>query len=250
MPCISLPTALLIGAGTSAAGGIASGIMGQNAAKEAARTEAAAADKAIASTEKLYGQTKDSLNPFIQLGTEAIPGVKNLLGIGPEGANGMQAALEATPGYKFTRDQGLRAVQSRAAASGLAESGPSFKGAAEYATGLADSTYEKRLADYFGVLGSGANAASSLAGFTANASGQLNQLIGGKGQSLAGGIVGANNALTGGINSAFGGVSNAALALGMNNAGMFGGQKLPDINGPVSSKVYNPTYNPLFMNGG
>ncbi len=53
-----------------------------------------------------------------------------------------QAALEQTPGYQFTRTQGLKATQNAAAARGLGASGAALKGAANFATGLADQTYK------------------------------------------------------------------------------------------------------------
>ena len=56
--------------------------------------------------------------------------------------NMTQAELEATPGYQFTRNQGLKAVQNSAAARGLGSSGMAQRGAAEYATGLADTTWQ------------------------------------------------------------------------------------------------------------
>lgn len=57
-----------------------------------------------------------------------------------------QAELEQTPGYQFTRSQGLQAVQNSAAARGLGVSGAAMKGAATFATGLADSTYQQQFA--------------------------------------------------------------------------------------------------------
>jgi hypothetical protein len=62
-----------------------------------------------------------------------------------------QAQLEQTPGYQFTRDQGLKMTQSAAAARGLGVSGASLKGAATYATGLANTTYK----DQFNLHSSG-----------------------------------------------------------------------------------------------
>lgn len=50
--------------------------------------------------------------------------------------------LQQTPGYQFQLGQGLKAVQASAAARGLGVSGSSLKGAATYATGLADSNYQ------------------------------------------------------------------------------------------------------------
>ena len=61
----------------------------------------------------------------------------------PDG-NFTQADLEATPGYQFTKQQGLKAVQNSAAARGLGVSGAALKGAATFATGLSDQTYNTR----------------------------------------------------------------------------------------------------------
>ena len=55
-----------------------------------------------------------------------------------------QANLEATPGYQFTLQQGLKSTLAANAARGLGVSGASLKGAAQYATGLADATYSNR----------------------------------------------------------------------------------------------------------
>lgn len=55
-----------------------------------------------------------------------------------------QATLEATPGYQFALSQGLKATQNSAAARGLGVSGAAMKGAAAYATGLADNTYQQQ----------------------------------------------------------------------------------------------------------
>ena len=57
-----------------------------------------------------------------------------------------QQELEETPGYQFTRDQGLQSVQNSAAARGLGVSGAALKGAATFATGLADKTYQDQFA--------------------------------------------------------------------------------------------------------
>lgn len=52
--------------------------------------------------------------------------------------------LEKTPGYQFTLKQGLQAVQNANAAKGLGAGGSALRGAAEYATGLSDQTYNTR----------------------------------------------------------------------------------------------------------
>ncbi len=58
-----------------------------------------------------------------------------------------QAQIEATPGYAFNLQQGQEGVQNSAAARGLSSSGAALKGAATYASGLADSTYQNQYQD-------------------------------------------------------------------------------------------------------
>lgn len=54
-----------------------------------------------------------------------------------------EAQLEQMPGYQFTKNQGLQSVQNSAAARGLGVSGAALKGAANYATGLADQNQQQ-----------------------------------------------------------------------------------------------------------
>lgn len=93
-----------------------------------AQFQSGAPDAAAAATQRL----KD-------VAAEGAPGASNAA---------IQSALESTPGYRFTLDQGLKSTQNSFAAKGLANSGAALKGAAGFATGLANSTYEQRLSDY------------------------------------------------------------------------------------------------------
>ncbi len=58
-----------------------------------------------------------------------------------------EAQIEATPGYQFNQTQGQEGVQNSAAARGLSSSGAALKGAATFASGLADSTYQNQYQD-------------------------------------------------------------------------------------------------------
>lgn len=90
-------------------------------------------------------QTINSASNNIAAGNNlvnAAAGQTNLL------ANGInQQTLENTPGYQFTLQQGLESTQNSAAARGLANSGAALKGAATYATGLANDTYQSQYND-------------------------------------------------------------------------------------------------------
>jgi len=150
----------LVGAGISASG-----------ASSAAGAQSSAAKNAAAQNLAQFQLNYNTQNPFVTLGYNArdqlindndlykyanyqspylaqagqnVPGQISL----PNAPQPMtQAQLEQTPGYQFNLSQGLKATQSAAAAKGLGVSGAALKGAATYATGLADSTYQNQFAN-------------------------------------------------------------------------------------------------------
>ena len=98
--------------------------------------------------------------------------------------------------YDFTRTQGLKATQNSAAARGLGVSGAALKGAASFATGLADNTY-KSLFDMEnvnrtnaynrlkGLVDTGKDATSMTATAGTNAANQTASLLTGAGNAEA-----------------------------------------------------------------
>jgi hypothetical protein len=89
---ISLPTALLVGGGLSAAGGVASGILGSNAASNAANAQAGAADQAaqlqrqnaidsLNFQKQVFGQQQANQAPWLSAGSGALSKLSYLLGI-------------------------------------------------------------------------------------------------------------------------------------------------------------------------
>lgn len=143
--------------------------------------------------------------------------------------NPTMAQLSQTPGYQFTLGQGLMATQNSFAAQGLGSSGAAMKGAAQYAEGLASTTYQQQFNNYWaqnqsiynelmGMSGLGENAAA-MVGNNATATGQSvgNTLTSGAAATAAG-TVGAANAASGGLS----GLSSSALMLAMANNGLFG----------------------------
>jgi len=202
---------------------------------------AGAAGKAADAQKQQYQQTRADLLPYTEAGYTALPTLQGLATSGPNagGPNYIdqaakirpdsvftQADLEATPGYQFTRTQGLKATQSAAAARGLGVSGAALKGAAAYATGLADSTYSNRFNEaqtaFSDVLGLntayqgnvqnqyqraqglaslGENAGAQTGSIGATLAGNEGNYLNKAGQAQAAGTAGVGNAVTGGINS-------------------------------------------------
>lgn len=167
----------------NAAASIASATIQADAAKSAAKMQVDSANRSADLVQGRYTQSRGDLAPFRQVGTDAAAQITpdrlgqfgngqqmtqggNLLdtaynsipdartvGTMPDVPSNValpprmtQAELEQTPGYQFTRQQGLQAVQNSAAARGLGVSGAALKGAATFATGLADSTYQQQFA--------------------------------------------------------------------------------------------------------
>jgi hypothetical protein len=146
---------LSLGAIAPAIGGIASAAGSLLGSKAGAAGSQAAADAQL----QMYQQARADLSPFTSAGQSVLPDLTTLAQGGPNGpggtnflaqAQGMlpgqmtEAELVQTPGYQFNLAQGLQSTQNSAAARGLGVSGAAMKGAATYATGLADSTYQNQ----------------------------------------------------------------------------------------------------------
>ncbi len=130
----------------------------------------------------------------------------------------IQSFLESTPGYKFTRDQGMQAVESSLGARGLGGlSGSLGKGLARFVSGLADTTYENRLNDYFKAVGVGQSAANQTGTFGQNASSSAGSNIVNAGTASASGTLGA----TGAIGNSFASAASLPLQAKILGGGMY-----------------------------
>lgn len=212
MPSISLPAAI-IGAGAIAGvGGVASSIIGSNAQENAAKT---AANNQMG----IYQQNQQLLNPYVQGGLGAYNTLNSLLGVGGNSST-MQDTLNNLPGYQFTLGQGLKSVQNSVAARGLGTSGAALKGAANYATGLAQSNY----GNYANLLQNSANtgmqAGSSIAGVGQATGANIGASNIAGGNAAASGALGVGNSLANAANSIPG---NLLLAQYLGGSGGFGG---------------------------
>lgn len=203
-------------------------------------------------TKDVNTQNQTNLAPFRQAGTTAIdkinanPAFDTIDKFTPPSN---QAELEATPGYQFTRTQGLKAVQNSAAARGLGVSGAALKGAATFATGLADQTYQsnydRALGTFTANLGSKSAAfnrlstlvnAGEAAAAGAATSGNQSAAIGTTGANNVGSnIISGSNATAAGINAAGGAASGFA-----NNVAGYAAYK--GLYGAPSGTTANPAY--------
>lgn len=136
--CYAWVATAVIGAGVLGAGATIYG------ANKAADTQSANAKLVADMQQQQYQQTRSDLSPYRAAGTTATDQLTGRLSELTSPIVMDQAALEKTPGYQFNLTQGLKAVTNSSAARGLGTSGAALKGAASFATGLADSTYQNQ----------------------------------------------------------------------------------------------------------
>lgn len=197
--------------GAASIGGSIANIFGAQSAADAQKEATAQANAAV-----LQQQQKglDTQKQYFDQSTKDLAGIsssgadayKNLLTALPDLTKPItmdQATLEATPGYKFNLDQGIRGVNLSGVGSGL--SGAQAKAAARYATGLADSTYQNQFNNantnkqnaFNFLLGSatpGINAAGTYAGVGTSAGNAALGNTQAVGSTISGNTIGAGNA--------------------------------------------------------
>lgn len=222
-------------AGVAAAATLGSAVIGGIASNNAANTQAKAETTAANDQQQQQQQNTAALAPYNTIGQGAASNIQNMgqFSYGqfqaPAAFNFQptEAQLEATPGYQFNLDQGLKATQNSAAARGLGDSGAALKGAASYASGLADQTYQNQFSNALNSYNS--NYTNSLAAYQANygtAQGQYNTNLGVQenlanlGENAAAGAGQLNTTLAGNIGQTAVGAANASAAgqVGVANA--------------------------------
>jgi hypothetical protein len=261
----------MVAAAVAGAAALGGAVISSNSSRSAANKQADAANRSADMQSSQWQQTQANMAPYLQLGNSSISPLLKAMGYnatqngdgtwsynGTDPGNPLQqrfsaptaAEAEATPGYQFTLQQGLKATQNSAAARGLGTSGAALKGASTYATGLADSTYNdvyQRALNTFntnyksasdnanrltGLVGSGQNAAGGLGALGAQTSGNIANTLTSGANASAAGTIGSANALT----SALGTMGNNAMIYGMtqNNAAktpsgnpLYGGGDVP-----------------------
>lgn len=218
-----------------AAAVVTAGVVGAGAsiysANKAADAQRDAASQATAAQLQMFNTAKGELQPFIDTGKATLPQLQawndrndpnspiaqllKLVTPGPD----QNAALEQTPGYQFSKEQGMKAVTSGLAARGLGGPGGALaKGGANFAEGLAGNTWQSVVNALLGSYQSGGNAlqniantgagsAGTLTGAATQTGGQIGSNMIGAGNASAGAAIGTGNAIGQGANS----ISSAVL---------------------------------------
>jgi len=209
----------IIGGGISAIGSIFG-------ASSAADAQKQAAQMAMAQQQRMFDTGKKALDPFINMGQstlsklQALSDTSNadspaaaLMKLIMPGAN-MSDTLAQTPGFQFTQDYGLKAVNNALAARGLGGSGGAVaKGAANFVTGLTNNTWQSLVnalqSGYGlqsnvlqGLINTGASAAGSLMGNSTQVGSNMGSVLTGMGNAQGAANMTIGNAI-GGLGNSF-----------------------------------------------
>lgn len=148
--------------------------------------QSGAAGAGAAQAQKNLEQQRNDLAPFRATGGLANTASADLLGLnGQDAATAAMGRFQKSPGYQFSFDQGLRAVDAGAAAKGMVRSGAALKAEQAFGTGLADQEFGNYYNRLFDMSRLGENAAAGGAA-TAGTSAQLAQNAGNTQASIFG----------------------------------------------------------------
>lgn len=221
-------------AGLGIAGGVASSVIGSNAATDAAQTQANAANQASQTELNMFNQTQANEAPYLAAGNNALPALLNGLGIGGGNTTGTGSLnapftmqqFQNSPGYNFQLQQGENAVLNNASATGGVKSGNTLKALTQYGQGVANQDYWNAYNAYTTnqntnfnrlqtIAGSGQNAAANLGSLGSQVASNVGANQIGAGNSISAGQVGSATAINNGIN----GVSSNYLLSSLLNGG-------------------------------
>jgi len=191
---------------------VGSALIGGSAAKSAASTQSAAADRAAELQYQQFQQTREDQAPYRAAGVNALAELQRTAGNVPGAFKFGAGDYQADPGYAFRLSEGQKALDRSAAARGGLISGGALKAATRYGQDMGSQEYQnaynRALTGYnTGVASENQlyNRQAGLAGIGQTAT----NLVGQAGQNYA---TNAGNLMTSGA------AANAAGQVGMANA--------------------------------
>jgi hypothetical protein len=195
------------------AGAIAvSSLVGANAAKSGAKTQAAAADRAAELQKSQFEQTREDQTPFREAGYNALAEMQRTSGNVPGAFKFGNYEFNADPGYGFRLAEGQKALDRSAAARGGLISGGALKAATRFGQDMGSqeytNAYNRALTEYNTGVAS-ENQLYNRQAALANIGQTSTNLVGQAGQNYA---TNAGNMITGGA------AANAAGQVGVANA--------------------------------
>jgi len=186
-----------------AAGNVASGLLGANAAQNAAQIQADAANRGVDLQKYIFDTLNQQQQPYREAGYSALKDIQGQLPYLTSQYTPQDFAAGIDPGYAFRLKQGQMAAQRAGNVKGM--TGNVLTGLQDYTQGLASQEYQNAFNRNIAQKTNIYNTLAGIAGIGQTAQGQTGQAAGAYGQNAA-------NLMTGGA------AAQAAGQVGMANA--------------------------------
>jgi hypothetical protein len=191
---------------------VTSSVIGSNAAKQAANTQANAANQAAQLQQQQFETTNEQQKPYREAGYSALSDIGGMKPYLTKQYTPEDFQANIDPGYAFRLQQGQEATNRMANMGGGLISGNALKGQEDYTQGLASQEYgnafnrfQTQRSNIYNTLASIAGLGQTSLGQTTaagtTAAGNIGSNIANAGAAQAGGIVGSANALSSGLQS-------------------------------------------------
>lgn len=175
------------------------------AEEKAGKAQAEASREAARLTAEQFQEVKGLALPFIEPGAPALQQQAALSGsLGPEEQALAFEQFQEDPGTQFLREQGLRLIDTSAAAVGGLGGGQRLRELTKFSQGLALQDLTSRFGRLGEVARTGVAGLGTLAGASSAAAGIQSQALQAGGEAQAAGITGGAAGLRSGITGAFG----------------------------------------------
>jgi hypothetical protein len=204
-------------------GSLLGGSAQKKAVKKATQQQVDALNRAIDTQNAQFQQTRTDFAPYRDAGTAALGGYGDLLGT--NGADHQQSAidaLKASPFYQSLFKNGMEANLQNASATGGVRGGNEVRSLADFGADTLAQTIQQQLANYGGLISTGAGATNSTANFGQQTANNVSGFQNNQGQARASGslaIGGINNQMWNNAGSFLDQAVQAAIGGGMGAGG-------------------------------
>lgn len=167
-------------------------IFGKNSTDRALEAQQAGADKALASQERMYNQTREDNMPWLEAGRDSLA---TLTGQMPELTRSFSADdFQKDPGYDFRMQEGQKALERSAAAKGGLMGGGFAKALSRYGQDYASNEYQNAYNRFNNDQANRFNRLAGIAGVGQSAAQNLGNVNMAQGQNMANIYTGLGNA--------------------------------------------------------
>lgn len=171
-------------------GGITGASQAADAASEAAGIQGQAAMAGIASNEKALAELRRLLEPYTQVGPQALGGQLDLVGLNGGGAQSAAIeALKASPQFASLLQSGTNSILSNASATGGLRGGNTQAALAQFSPALLSQLISDQYSRLGGLTTLGQNSAAGVGSAGMQTGGAIAQLLQQQGAAQAGGVL-------------------------------------------------------------